>query len=91
MSEQEAFSEWFNKYTTGQEYYFHGYTDKSLELCWQACAERKDKIIEKQAAELAALREGFIALINVAERCDSWESFPSNALDAAYKCLEGSK
>lgn len=43
MSEQEAFESWFNKYTTGQEYYFHGYTDKSLELCWQASADNEQK------------------------------------------------
>lgn len=43
MTDREAFEKWLNKYTTGQEYYYHGYTDKSLELCWQAGADNELK------------------------------------------------
>lgn len=78
MSEQADFEKWFKdkcKYSMAP---------RDVEDAWNY----QQEIIKKQAAELVALREGFIALINVAERCDSWESFPSNALDAAYKVLD---
>jgi hypothetical protein len=34
-------------------------------------------------ADVEQLRTALIDLIEVAERCDSWQSFPSDALDAA--------
>lgn len=62
MSEQEAFKTWLkdNNIFQYEEGEYHDPVDvEVLEfsgMVWQACADRKDKIIEQQAAELAALR-----------------------------------
>ncbi len=42
---------------------------------------------EKLEDERDTLRKALEELISVAERCDSWESFPSAPLDEAYAAL----
>jgi hypothetical protein len=40
-----------------------------------------------QQARIAQLEEGLSALLDVAYQCDSWESFPSKALEDAEDAL----
>jgi hypothetical protein len=57
MSEQDEFEKWLDDFKLKQEQRgFHNVYPSRSEV-WKACAEGKDKIIEQQAADLAALRE----------------------------------
>lgn len=38
---------------------------------------------------IKSLEKGLSNLINIASECDSWESFPTNALDDAEQILQG--
>ena len=43
------------------------------------------------AEKAKALENAFEKLIDLAGECDSWESFPSDALDEAYYAITNSK
>lgn len=53
------------------------------EIAFKACAN-----LDTKNAQIAQLKEALQNLRDVASQCDSWESFPSSALDAADKVLE---
>jgi hypothetical protein len=48
-------------------------------------------IFSEQQARIASLEAALGALASVAEMCDSWESFPSGALEDAYAALPEDK
>ena len=47
-----------------------------------------DKSIKAKLLRIEKLEFALAQLINVAERCDGWESFPSGALEDANNALE---
>lgn len=76
------------------------YRDKEIERLTQELTNDKDDINELNAeicglendvckleGKVEKLRNALQRLIDVAEQCDSWESFPSKALEDAEKAL----
>ena len=47
--------------------------------------------IDKSAKRIKELEAALDKLTTTAERCDSWESFPQDALDSAYHVLYDKK
>lgn len=41
-----------------------------------------------ESARIKELEEALLKLINLAQECDSWESFPQDPLDEAYDCVK---
>jgi hypothetical protein len=46
------------------------------------------KILEQQQERITELEVALLKLIDLAGECDSWESFPSSALDDAHSVWE---
>lgn len=64
--------------------------DSAKDLAMDAWNHQKSKIAELEQ-QLSALQEGLERLISIAERCDGWEFFPSDELDAAISALQESE
>lgn len=56
---------------------------QQLRVMYDAMKSERDAL----AAQVESLREALVELRDVAQRCDSWESFPQSALDAADAAL----
>lgn len=78
---KEAFEKHMLK-TYGGRWQEIGYPPNEILGVWQACAELKDKIIEQQAAEIAALR-GFVQSLCEIETYD--ETFNKASVESAKK------
>jgi hypothetical protein len=42
----------------------------------------------KESMRIKELKAALLKLINIAEECDSWESFPQKPLNEAYDCVK---
>ena len=54
----------------------------------EMCIDVLDEQVEQLQVRVNQLEEGLNRLINVASECDSWESFPSQALEDAERALD---
>lgn len=57
MSEQEEFFNWLHDWLRDNNFTLNYQPVDEMNASWQACAERKDKIIEQQSVEIAALTQ----------------------------------
>ena len=62
MTDQEEFEKWLLEFRRSKRAKGFSFCDPTVIDTWQACAERKNAIIEQQAKELEALR-GFCSWI----------------------------
>lgn len=58
-----------------------------MSIDYKQIAHNLTRKCESQKVIIKELQKGLIDLINRAEECDSWETFPSKDLNKAYEVL----